>query len=422
MSKQWPDKVIVGLTGNIATGKSAVMRMAAEEGALTIDADEIVHDILEHDPSMQAAIAVAFGPDVRRPDGRIDRAALASIVFSDEEALRDLELMLHPAVRQEINRRIGESEQQRVMLEAIKLLEGELVELIDQVWVTRCPRKVQIDRLMVCRGLDAETAAVRVNAQGPQEAKVARADVVIDTDGTMADTKAQFELAWRQLAVSDGAAEAPAEQRAEQPAEGQAEVRADDIWEEEAAVAAGADGETEAEARADADAESAAGGREDVIVRRARPSDIPGILLVIHRATDGEMKLTRADLLQAFSERSYLIGQVETEISTVVGWNTDSTTAVCMDQFFFHPLDAARRTFPPVLAEIEASAKQLICEVALAFLPDDVPAAAHEMLVDAGYEEMEPSKMPRAWQATVREMRPAGTAILGKVLRDIRVS
>ena len=417
MSKQWPDKTIVGLTGNIATGKSAVMRMAAENGALTLDADKIVHEILENDPSMQAAIAVAFGPDVRRPDGRIDRAALASIVFTDDEALRDLELMLHPAVRQEIVRRIDESNEQTVMLEAIKLLEGELVEIIDQVWVTRCPRKVQIERLMVCRGMDAETAAVRVNAQAPQEAKVAQADVVIDTDGTMADTRAQFDLAWQQLTGS----EAPAEAVETAPTDDGEEEAAPVV--SEAAPGAKAEKQEEDAEQAEAGATTVAeAGEEEVVVRRARPSDIPGILLLIHRATDGEVKLKRADLLQSFSERSYLIGQVDAEISTVVGWNTDSTTAVCMDQFYFHPVDAARRTFPPVLAEIERSASQLICEVALAFLPDDVPEVARQMLEEAGYERMKPDKMPRAWQVTVEEMRPAGTAIMGKVLRDIRVS
>ena len=441
MSKQWPDKTIIGLTGNIATGKSAIMRMAAEKGALTLDADKIVHEILENDPGMQAAIAVAFGPDVRQADGRIDRAALASIVFTDEDALRDLELMLHPAVRQEIGRRIDESEKQTVILEAIKLLEGELVEIIDQVWVTRCPQKVQIERLMVCRGMDAETAALRVDAQGAQEAKVARADVVIETDGTMADTKAQFELAWEQLPESGAQADGQEQMGATDPeeivplAETEAEAKEQEAVQEEDAV------ETGATASAVADAEAAEA--EEVVVRRARPSDIPGILLVIHRATGGETKLKRADLLHSFSERSYLIGQVGTEISTVIGWNTDSTTAVCMDRFYFHPLEAAQRTFPPVLAEVEKSAAQLICEVALAFLPDDLPEAAHEILRDAGYEKMEPDdlpeaaheilrdagyekmepdKMPRAWQATVREMRPAGTAIMGKVLRDIRVS
>ena len=80
MSIRWPNKKVVGLTGNIATGKSTVMRLAAQQGALTLDADKVVHEIMADDPSMQAAIAVAFGPEVRRADGSIDRAALAAIV------------------------------------------------------------------------------------------------------------------------------------------------------------------------------------------------------------------------------------------------------------------------------------------------------------------------------------------------------
>ncbi|MFW6070704.1 MAG: dephospho-CoA kinase, partial [bacterium] len=231
MSEQWPNKTIIGLTGNIATGKTAVLDFAAEKGALTLDADKIVHRIMDEDPSMQAAIAVAFGPEVRRADGRIDRARLASIVFGDDEALRDLELMVHPAVRQEIVRQVQASEAEVVMIEAIKLLEGELVEMCDEVWVTRCPRHVQIQRLMVCRGLDDETAAVRVNAQNPQEAKVARADVVIDTEGTMADTRQQFERAWARLergerpARTEAAPGAETEQRQEKVDEAEGSVR-----------------------------------------------------------------------------------------------------------------------------------------------------------------------------------------------------
>lgn len=123
MSIRWPNKKVVGLTGNIATGKSTVMRLAAQQGALTLDADKVVHEIMADDPSMQAAIAVAFGPEVRRADGSIDRAALAAIVFGDP-ALRDLENMMHPAVRQEIYRRVDASDAAIVFIEAIKLLEG----------------------------------------------------------------------------------------------------------------------------------------------------------------------------------------------------------------------------------------------------------------------------------------------------------
>lgn len=417
MSKRWPDKTIIGLTGNIATGKSVVMRMAAEKGALTLDADKIVHSILEEDRSMQAAIAVAFGPEVRRADGSIDRAALGAIVFSDEEALLDLERMLHPAVRERIYERVDDAQARVVVIEAIKLLEGELVEITDQVWVTRAPRKVQIERLMVCRGMDMETAATRVNAQSPQEAKVARADVVIDTDGTMADTRTQFDLAWARLPVPEEGDQADRVRKAEAPVSrtppvAELEPRPEPVR---------ADSKPPAGPSPQPKAEKVGSEDEDVLVRRARPSDIPGILLLIHKATEGEIQMKRTDLLMAFSERSYLLGQQDAAITTVVGWNTSSTTAVAIDQIFAHPLEAIEVTGPPLLEEIERSARELICEVVLVYLAPDVADQIRQLFLDAGYEPRKREGMPRAWQHTVVETQPDNTHILAKVLRDIRV-
>lgn len=398
MNMRWPNKTIIGLTGNIATGKSAVLRMAAQRGALVLDADKLVHEIMDNDTSMQAAIAVAFGSEVRRPDGRIDRPALAAIVFSDPQALRDLENMMHPAVRQELDRRVNESEAAVVVVEAIKLLEGELAALCDQVWVTNCSPRTQIERLMVCRGMDSETAALRVQAQNPQEEKVARADVVIDTSGTMADTARQFEAAWEAML-------AQAEQSVEEQDDAPAEEVEDAAEPEPAGLRATGTGE-----------------RLEAIVRRARPSDIPAILLLIHKATDGAVKLKRADLLMAFSERSYLIGQIGMEVTTVIGWNTDSTTAACIDQIYIHPLEAAGMIGPSVLQEVESSAVELICEVVMAFLPHDVPAEIRQLFSNAGYVERERSELHRAWQRGAAELQPEGTFIMAKVLRDVRVS
>lgn len=192
-------RVIIGLTGNIATGKSAVMRLAAERGALTIDADRVVHELLDGDAAIQAAVAETFGPDVRRTDGRIDRAALGRIVFGDATKLRALEAILHPAVRAEIARRVAATDAPVVMIEAIKLLEGPLAAACDRIWVTSCARATQMERLRVCRGMDEASAAARIDAQSPQEVKIARADVVIRTDGPMSETEAQFETAWAEI-------------------------------------------------------------------------------------------------------------------------------------------------------------------------------------------------------------------------------
>jgi dephospho-CoA kinase len=196
-------RIIIGLTGNIATGKSAVMKLAAERGALTIDADRVVHELLDGNAEIQAAVSEAFGPSVRRSDGRIDRAALGGLVFGDAEKLATLEHLLHPAVRMEIVRRVSESAAPVVMIEAIKLLEGPLAAVCDQIWVTTCSRRTQLERLRVCRGMDPAAAETRVDAQPPQADKVSRADVVIETEGFLSDTQAQFERAWAGLPVAD---------------------------------------------------------------------------------------------------------------------------------------------------------------------------------------------------------------------------
>lgn len=404
MSQRWPQKVIVGLTGNIATGKSAVLRMVAERGALALDADEIVHHILDNDPSMQAAIVVAFGEQLRRADGSIDRAALGAIVFDDAQALRDLEMLLHPAVRQVVKRRIAASDAAIVVVEAIKLLEGELAELCDEIWVTRCPRRLQLQRLTICRGLDEQTAATRIDAQNPQEAKVARADIVIDTEGVMAQTREQVERAWDRLQTKLPDSEA-AEPSTKMPTPAEQQVTQKPLKEE-----------------AQQTPETPVAGSVDVLVRRARPSDIPTILLLMQRATGGREMKTRAQLLRSFSDRSYLMGQIDAEVVCIVGWNTDSTTAVCIEQIYAYPREAIARAGPAILEEIERSAQELICEVVLAFLAQDSPPEFAALLQNTGYEQMSLQQMPRAWRLTVEERSSEGGVIMAKVMRDVRVA
>lgn len=449
MSKRWPSKTVVGLTGNIATGKSAVMRLAAERGALALDADRIVHEIMDGDSKIQDAIAEVFGPDVRKADGRINRAALGTVVFANPDALRDLERIMHPAVRSEIVRRVEENEANVVFIEAIKLLEGGLARECDQVWVTRCPQYYQIERLMVCRGLDWESASVRVNAQSPQEDKVARADVVIDTDGTLADTLAQFELAWDRLGVAglvqpSAAAPIAAPRPAVRPEPPKVVAPPPPVatpppvtptpTEEPAGRAAPqrltaqSAGDLRARLKAKSEAAQATPAAEsaetsrpalvgDITVRRARPSDIPSILLLIQRSSGGLVKIKRGELLEALSERSYFIGQSGSDISTVVGWNVDNLVGR-IDQIYIYPLEATETTGRAVLAEVEESADRHICESILAFPSRSTPDAIYRLFTQLGYSPADKDNLPRTWQMAVDESQPDDTFILLKVLRE----
>jgi dephospho-CoA kinase len=185
----------IGLTGNIACGKSTVGKLLMSRGAEYIDADRLVHVLLEPGTPENARIVERFGPEVRAADGRIDRPQLGGIVFADPAALRELEAILHPGVRAEIHRRMAASTAPMIVVDAIKLFEGGLAREMDVNWVVICPRSEQVRRLMAERGMTAEQAETRISAQGSQEEKVRQADVVIDNGGSLEATERQVVAA-----------------------------------------------------------------------------------------------------------------------------------------------------------------------------------------------------------------------------------
>lgn len=195
--------LLIGLTGNIATGKSTVAAMLADLGAEVIDADEVAHELMRTGSPVHTQIVAAFGPQVLMPDGEIDRKRLGTIVFADPAALARLEAIVHPAVIAEVGRRIAASTAPAVVIEAIKLIESGMADGCDSVWVTTCEPWQQVHRLMGERKMSRAEAQQRVRVQPPQEAKTARADVVIDTCGTLAQTRAQVWAAWKRLVGAD---------------------------------------------------------------------------------------------------------------------------------------------------------------------------------------------------------------------------
>jgi len=193
------DKYLIGLTGNIATGKSAVAGMLAELGAHTIDADRVAHEVMRRGTPAWQAVADAFGPAILASDGKVDRKRLGEIVFADPDALRRLEAIVHPSVGLAVSEAIAKAAGRVVVVEAIKLIEAGMHRAYHALWVTTCPAEVQIARLMELRGLSAADARLRVEAQPPQAAKVALADVVIDTGRTLDDTRRQVLAAWEAI-------------------------------------------------------------------------------------------------------------------------------------------------------------------------------------------------------------------------------
>jgi dephospho-CoA kinase len=181
----------VALTGGIATGKSHVARRLRERGIPVIDSDALAHGVMAAGTEATAAIAARFGPDVLGSDGSVNRAKLGPIVFADSTARRDLEAIVHPAVYRAITAAIRgferTSDALMVVVDIPLLFETGRASEFDQVIVTVCDPGAQIKRLME-RGLSEEAARQRLAAQLPAEAKAARADFVIRTDGTFEET------------------------------------------------------------------------------------------------------------------------------------------------------------------------------------------------------------------------------------------
>ena len=188
-------KSIIGLTGNIATGKSVVRRMLANSGALGIDGDDIAHRMLYPGGPAYQPVIEAFGEAILSENQQISRRKLGEIVFNDPDMLEKLESLVHPAVTQSILQRAERSQQPVIVIEAIKLLEAGLGEICDTIWVSHASPDHQLERLMHTRQMDREEARNRIAGQPPQATKRSRADIVINTEGPFMATWHQVQQA-----------------------------------------------------------------------------------------------------------------------------------------------------------------------------------------------------------------------------------
>jgi dephospho-CoA kinase len=369
----WPGKYIIGLTGNIATGKSVVRKMLEHLGAYGIDADALVHRALAKGAPGYLPVVDMFGKWILGPDEQIDRSRIARLVFADPSAMARMEAILHPLVRQAVDVLIRRSTQSVIVLEAIKLLESPLRDSCDKIVVTYAPPNIQLARLMVKRGMSEEAALQRINAQAPQEKKIAAADFVIRNDGTFEETWRQVSVAWQQMFPA-----AAGPEKAKAAAEGQ------------------------------------------LSVQRARPQEANEIVDFIKRIGVNQRYKSRADVMAAFGEKAFMLLRSGSRIVGMVGWQVENLVART-DDVHLDPSMPLAEGMTRIMSEVESASKDLQCEASLLFLPPKL-ARHQEIWRKLGYEARDIQSLGvRAWQEAASESLTPGSVLFFKQLRKDRV-
>lgn len=192
--------LVIGLTGNIGTGKTTVSQILVQLGAAMIDADKLGHELLRPHTETWHQVVTAFGRDILKPDDEIDRHKLGQIVFNDPKSLAKLNRIMHPKMYSLAKERIESWQRQgakAVVLEAPLLIEANWTPLVDQIWVTIAPEAIITERLKKNKGLDEAHILARLHSQLPQGEKVKQADAVIDTHCDLTELEAKVKKLWQ---------------------------------------------------------------------------------------------------------------------------------------------------------------------------------------------------------------------------------
>jgi dephospho-CoA kinase len=368
-------KYTIGLTGNIATGKSVVRRMLEHLGAYTIDADSLSHRAIGKGAPGYQPVVNTFGQWILDSGGEIDRTKLGDLVFRDPDALRRLEAIVHPLVRAAVDLLMRRSNQPVVVVEAIKLLEGDLRERCDSIWVTYASPALQTARLMSGRNLSSEQAQQRISAQSPQTSKLAQADVVIRNEGTYDDLWRQVEEAWNKHVPF----QAPA-------------------------VAAG----------------GPAGLEGTLGVKRGKPQDAAAIAEFLNRLGRNGSRLTADDIMAQFGEKAYMLLHLDRRLVGIAGWQVENLVVRTSDLYLEPGVDLDK-ALSMLMQEIETVSADLQCEASLVF-PKMQLASETDLWQRLGYRPRTPEELAvEAWTDAARESMPADTILLFKQMRQDRI-
>jgi len=370
---KWPGKYIIGLTGNIATGKSVIRRMLEHLGAYTIDADALGHRVIARGAPGYQPVIDLFGKWILNKDGEIDRTKVAGLVFRDPQALNQLEDIVHPFVLQAADFLVKRATQRVVVIEAIKLLESELKTNCDSIWVSFAPEEVQVERLMRKRGLTRDQALERIHAQSAQSEKVASANVVIRNVGSYDDLWKQVTEAWKQVSPTTDTLPV---------------IRKEPVG--------------------------------DIKVQRGRPRDSQAIAELITRLSKGQRRMDSNDVMGAFGDRAYMLLHANEKLVGLAGWQVENLVTRTTDLYIDSGVDIAK-ALEALVNEVERASHDLQSEASLIFAQPS-QASDEASWKKLGYEKRTPKSLGvQAWQDAAVESQPPDSVLFFKQLRQDRV-
>ena len=393
---RWTNRYVIGLTGNIATGKSVVRKMLQHSGAYTIDADQLAHQAMMPGAPAYKPIVATFGQFILGADKRINRQMLGQMVFGNPEAMKKLEAITHPIIRQAIDALVKRSKQRVIVIEAIKLLDGDLKDWVDSVWVVNASKASQYKRLVGQRKMSEADAKQRILAQSPQEQKVSQANVVIQNDGDVEKTWKQVQLQWNEIRKTLSQASQTDATSAQSTASATPAPESDPV--ETISI-------------------------EGMNIRRGKPDNAQQIAEFISaNGTKGDV--SRMDVMMSFGQKSYLLAQAEDDsVLAILGWTVENLVT-SMDEFYVKQGVPVKGAVHALAVAVEEASMELQSEAAFLFLPNSTSADVIAAFKDDGYSgiTLKEIKIP-IWREAVEEsMRNADDqVVLWKQLRQDRV-
>jgi dephospho-CoA kinase len=373
LNSKWPEKYVIGLTGNIATGKSVVRKMLEHLGAYGIDADALSHRAIAKGAPGYQTVVNSFGKWILKPDGEIDRGKLGKIAFSDPEALKRLEEIIHPLVSQAVDILVKRSSQPVIVIEAIKLLESDLRGMCNSIWVVNVPLESQVHRLIEKRGFSRSEALQRIQLQGEQHIKLSAAQIVIQNNSSFEDTWKRVVTEWKKITPHTDTG-----QIVVNPVQGQ------------------------------------------FVVARGRPRDSAVIAELVTRLSHGTHKMSQDDVMAAFGEKAFMLLQLNGQNVGIAGWQVENLVARTTE-FYIDSSVELEKGLKTLLNEVERASLDLQCEVSIIFLPQTL-AAMQSTWKLLGYEPRTAQTLGvQAWTDAANESARPNTQLFFKQLRLDRV-